>query len=114
MNTNDESLRVARARLVARGDELRDRIRRVEQDLHRTNNPLPSDAPDAAVAVENDEVLQALEETARRELNLIKGAIARIEAGTFARCEACGSDIEAARRVAVPYATRCRHCAEDG
>lgn len=111
--TNDESLRVVRARLVARGDELRDRIQRVGQDLHRTNNPLPRDAPDAAIAVENDEVLQALDETARRELNLIEGALERIEAGTFAHCEICGADIEAARLAAVPYATRCRHCARD-
>jgi RNA polymerase-binding transcription factor DksA len=39
-------------------------------------------------------------------------ALARIEAGTFGRCEACGRAIPAARLDAVPYARHCVKCAE--
>jgi DnaK suppressor protein len=111
--TTDETLRSARARLVARSAELRDRIQRVQQDLRRAAAPLPHDAPDAAIAVENDEVLQAIDETARRELHHIEHALERIEAGAFATCQDCGVAIEEARLVAIPYTTHCRRCAKD-
>ena len=111
--TADDSLREARARLVARDAQLRDRIQRVQQDLGRTSNPLPRDSADAAIVVENDEILHAIDEAARRELNQIERVLERIEAGTFTRCETCGEDIEAARLIAVPYTTRCRNCAQD-
>jgi DnaK suppressor protein len=111
---NDEDLRTARARLVARGAELRERLHRVGQDLRRAGDPLPQDAPDAVTVMENDEVLQAIEETAHRELHLIQHALDRLETGAFARCERCGSGIEPARLAAVPYTTLCQSCARDG
>lgn len=114
MNTvSDEKLRTARDWLVTRSAELRERVRRTEDDLRRATAPLPSDAPDAAIVVENDEILQAIGETARAELHHIEHALERLDAGTFAKCEQCGEPIEAARLQAVPYTTRCRHCAED-
>jgi RNA polymerase-binding transcription factor DksA len=39
-------------------------------------------------------------------------ALARIEAGTFGRCEECGLTIPHARLDAVPYARHCVRCAE--
>lgn len=111
--TTDETLRTARARLVARGAELRDRVHRTDQELRRASGPLPQDAPDAAIVLENDEVLHAIKETARRELGHIDHALERIEGGVFSRCEACGAQIEAARLMAVLYATRCQRCAKD-
>src|SRR6186713_1529843 len=93
---NDDTLRAERARLLTRGAELRERVQRVRQDLGRGDAPLPSDAPDAAIV---------LDETARRELNQIERALERIEAGTFAVCEQCGAEITADRRRVVPYTT---------
>ena len=115
MNTHtDETLRSARARLVARSAELKDRIQRIQQDLRRDHGALPRDAPDAAIVLENDEILQAIDETARRELHQIEHALERIEAGAFATCQECGARIEEARLVAVPHTTHCRSCAKDG
>lgn len=111
--TTDEDLRAVRSRLVVRGAQLRDRIDRVNQDLRRATNPLPADSADAAIVLENDEILKAIDETARRELIQVERALARVETGTFARCEVCGEAIETARMVAIPYASRCRHCARD-
>jgi DnaK suppressor protein len=114
MNTlTDDMLRSSRARLVARGAELKDRIQRIGQDLRRANHPLPRDAPDAAIVIENDEVLQAIDETARRELSQIERALEKIDVGTFSKCESCGREIEAARLVAVPHAAVCGRCAKD-
>src|SRR3982751_2196887 len=114
MNTaGDEKLRTSREWLLARGAQLRDRIERVRDDLRRATNPLPRNTRDAAIVIENDEVLQALEETARRELHQIEHALEQIAVGTFAHCEACGAEIESERLEVVPYATRCRQCARD-
>jgi len=110
---SDDTLRAARERLMARGADLRDRIQRVSQDLRRSVTPLPRDAPDAAIVLENDEILQAIDETARRELEHIDHALERIDTGTFAICETCGATIEADRHRVVPYATHCRRCAGD-
>jgi RNA polymerase-binding transcription factor DksA len=38
-------------------------------------------------------------------------ALARLDAGTFGRCERCGRPIGKTRLTAVPYARRCMGCA---
>ena len=57
----DDKLRNTREWLLARGEELRDRLRRVQEDLGRQREPLPKDAPDAAIVIENDEILAAVD-----------------------------------------------------
>jgi len=112
----DDDLRITRERLLIRGAELHDRLARVRRDLAREPEPLPSlppDFSDAAIALENDEILEAIEETAVAELEHIHLALERMEAGTFARCEGCGAQITAERLRAVPYAAHCRVCDED-
>jgi RNA polymerase-binding protein DksA len=108
--SHDEQLRKVRGRLVARGSELNDRIHRVHADLSREREPLPRDAPDAAILVENDDVLRAIEQSAATEMHHIDHALERIEAGAFGVCEACGEDIGLSRLDVVPYATRCADC----
>jgi RNA polymerase-binding transcription factor DksA len=115
MNLHEEvDLDLVRDRLAARGAELRERVYRVRMDLGRESNPLPRDSPDAAIALENDEILEAIESTALQELERIDRAMARIEGGTFAICERCGGRIDAARQRAVAYATECRRFAGTG
>jgi len=107
---NDEEIRAARSRLQARSAELRDRVQRVRRDLARVTNPLPKDSSDAAIVVENDEILEAIEDAATSELRSIEHALERIDAGTFALCENCGRQISAERLRAVPHATLCLEC----
>ena len=40
-------------------------------------------------------------------IDKVEHALARIDAGSFGRCEACGAAIEAERLDALPYATMC-------
>lgn len=110
---SDENMRAIRARLLSREAELNDRVRRIEDDLSRKVAPLPTDAPEAAVVMENDETLQAIGESARAELRQIERALRLIDAGTYGVCEECAKPIGDARLAAVPYATHCKHCAKD-
>ena len=109
----DDRLRSAREWLLARSAELRARMSRVQDDLRRESTPLPRDAPDAAIVMENDEILRAIDETARSELQQIGRALERVDAGTYGLCEACGARIDAERLRVVPYAAQCRDCAPD-
>jgi DnaK suppressor protein len=114
MNINsDETLRATREALLARALELRTRERRIADDLRRDVTPLPRDAPDAAIVVENDEILLAIGESARSELRQIERALERLEAGGYGACDRCGERIEAERLRVVPYAAHCSRCAPD-
>ena len=109
----DEELRAARARLLARETELQDRVRRVKDDLGRKITPVPGDAPDAAVVMENDAILEAIGETAESELQQIERALRRIDTGTYGVCDRCAKPIGAARLKVVPYTVHCMDCALD-
>ena len=74
----DDHLRSARQWLLARSAELRERLNRVHDDLRRETTPLPRDAPDAAIVMENDEILRAIDEAARSELVQIGRAFERL------------------------------------
>lgn len=107
-STNDAAIR---RRLLARREELATRRRRVERDLGRQNEPLVADFSDQATQVQNDEVLEAIGDSASRELEAIDAALERIASGRFGVCSECGQRIENARLEAVPYALRCSRCA---
>lgn len=109
----DDRYRNAREWLLARAAELQDRLRRIREDLGRKREPLPKDAPDAAIVFENDEILAAIDDAARSELNRIDHALGHLDAGMFGVCEACGSEIDDDRLRVVPYTCRCRACARD-
>jgi DnaK suppressor protein len=108
--TSDDQLRDIRKHLLARSAELDGRVRRVHDDLRRESAPLPRDDPDAAIVLENDEILHAIDDSANAELALISRALERLETGTYGTCEKCGEKIEAERLRVVPYAVACGRC----
>ena len=110
---HDNRARAARTDLLSRAAQLRDRLQGVRSDLRREREPLPRDSSDAAIAVENDEVLEAIEQTAVRELAQIDAALERIELGVFGLCAHCAAEIDSARLRIVPAATHCRSCAPE-
>lgn len=99
-----------REQLLQKRLELQDRIRRIEGDLQRRNTPLSADAPDRAMEISNDDVLQGIEAAARSELAQVDAALARLVSGQEPSCEVCGVPISRERLDAVPYATRCVAC----
>lgn len=92
------------ARLVALGARV--------DDIEATQRePLGDDFADQAVARQDDEPLDAIESAALDEIALTRQALARLDAGTYGVCTACGEPISAARLKALPVASLCIACA---
>ena len=94
--TYDERMRSARAWLLARAEQLRERLSRVDE------------------IEQDEEVRRGIAKSARAEMTHIDHALARLDEGSYALCERCGKEIDPARLAAVPYAAVCRHCAAEG
>jgi RNA polymerase-binding transcription factor DksA len=84
------------------------RLARIEGHLRR---PGDRDWPEQASEAQNDEVLERLDETERREVEEIRGALSRIAEGRYGQCASCGEIIPERRLEALPYATHCVGCA---
>jgi len=52
----------------------------------------------------------ALRENARFRLLAVEDALAKMDRGTYGRCDECGVDIGLERLEAVPFTTKCREC----
>ena len=60
----------------------------------------------------DQELALSLMENETQLLEEVVNALARIDAGTFGRCENCGQEIPKERVDAVPYARYCVRCAQ--
>jgi len=98
-----------RAQLHDRLDVLTRRVGAIERDLRRAPD---RDSQERATELENDEVLEALDESNRAEVLQIRAALRRLDAGTYGLCAACGRAIAPARLAALPSATHCVACAD--
>ena len=83
--------------------------RKITEHLREPGNP---DWEEQATQRENDEVLEALDDTERQEIRNLQSAISRIDAGKFGTCEECEQTIAPRRMEAIPWATHCIECAE--
>jgi RNA polymerase-binding transcription factor DksA len=61
---------------------------------------------------ENDDVLGAISDSARSELQRLGQALRRLEQGCYGTCVRCGELIRPERLAVVPYAECCCACAE--
>lgn len=100
-----------RTRLLALRQQLRERLQRLDRHLHHRDEPLPADSEERAIELQNREVLEGLDEGAAAELRQVEHALARLDAGSYGRCEGCAGVIAAARLELLPMATRCTDCA---
>lgn len=91
--------------------QLEARLSRIDRHLHHRDEPLPADSNERAIELEGREILEGLDDGAALELTHIDHALARLDAGTYGRCDACGKPIAAARLEALPWATACIGCA---
>jgi len=100
-----------RTHLLAILAELDTRLDKITDDVKHSEQPLEQDFSEQAVETENDEVLDALGNATRNEVEKIKLAISRIDAGTYGACSCCGETIKPERLKALPYADLCLQCA---
>ena len=97
-----------RQHLVALQHELEARLTRIEAERVERNAPDNDKWSDQGSLHERDDEQMALQLAAKGELNQVKGALARLDAGKYGVCEICGEEIEAGRLEALPFATRCK------
>lgn len=101
-----------RSHLLGMLEELDDRLGKITDDVRHVDRPMEQDFSEQATENENDEVLDALGNAARDEVEKIKQAISRIDDGTYGICLMCSEPIKNARLLAIPYARLCIRCAE--
>ena len=80
-------------------------------ELHRTgelDGAEHGDAADEGADLYEREVERALDGEVLAEVGAIEAALARLDAGTYGRCEACSSPIADERLEAVPATRFCR------
>lgn len=97
-----------RVRLEHQKTELSARLQRVKDNLRRGNDP---DSKERAKELEDSEVVDALGNEARVEISKINEALRRMDNDEYGICDECGSDIDAGRLQAHPYARKCIDCA---
>ncbi len=84
--------------------ELRGQVAQLEHHLRRVDGPHSADFEEQATDQEGDEVIQALDDSGRRELQDIESALARMDAGIYGICERTGGRIPLRRLQLVPTA----------
>lgn len=94
--------------LIAKREELATRLERIKGNLTEGRS---ADSQEQAQELENAEVVDALGNEARVELNRIAKALEQIKNGTYGVCMDCGDTIPMARLKAYPFADRCIRCA---
>ncbi len=104
MTRHQELERTLKARLA----ELIGRAETIEDELRHELDP---DSVEQAADLADDEALAGVDEVLRQEAADIRGALLRIENGTYGACAVCGGEIGENRLKAQPTATRCIGCA---
>ena len=90
-----------------------DRSSKITANLRRERNPLGGDWKENASVLENDEVLDALDAESRVRIEQLRGALRRIDAGTYGTCVRCDGPIAPERLEAIPEITTCIDCARE-
>lgn len=99
-----------RSRLERRLSRLLARTGKIESDLRK---PGDRDWTERATERENEEVLERLGAAELAEIDAIRAALARLDAGGYGVCQSCGERIPEERLAILPFAPTCIACAED-
>jgi len=103
------------ADLKDRRDQLEQRLADLDTRLHEIEDELDShqskDWEDLATEREGDEALEALGVSGQAEMQQIKAALARMDAGEYGYCVKCGAQIREARLDLLPFTPFCAACA---
>lgn len=100
-----------RAQLQTRLDAALVRHDRLSHHLRQEDGRLETDAADRAAFTQTDEVVEDIDEATIAEIASLRGALRRLDAGTWGTCTSCGEPISERRLAAMPETTRCVRCA---
>lgn len=103
----DDKWSQVRQRLEAGADETVAEIRRMQEMLKSEPDADPDEGdPDLYEREKTLALVRNLEE----KLYSLSRALARMDDGTYGKCEICGNEIAAERLEALPYTTYCLGC----
>ena len=105
-------MNAVREGLLAKRDELEERLRRIDRDLRKREEPMSADFAEQVVEQENLDVLYSLEAEGRTELARVERALERIATDEYTVCSRCGKTIAPQRLEAIPHADTCIRCAD--
>ena len=94
-------------------EKLAEEVKRLETIETRLRSTHSASFGEQAIEREGDEVDERMEETIIHEIEMIRAALERIEAGNYESCSSCGEPINEARLEALPYTTLCINCARE-
>jgi DnaK suppressor protein len=97
-----------RAILAQKKEELDSRLARITSNVRRG---LDTDSEERAMQLEDNEVVDALGNEAREEIDKISAALRRMDSGDYGKCIECGEAVGESRIRAYPYANECIDCA---
>jgi len=101
-----------RTRLRGDLDQMTDEaLRRHQPDSSGNLSNVPLHMADVGTENYDQEFTLELIENEQGTLGEVLDALARIEAGTFGRCQECGEPIAKSRLQALPYTRHCIGCA---
>jgi len=109
--TNEERFRASLEEERTRLGGLRDTLRQATEDVEREPTGDPSTGghiADAGTEIFERSRDLSIAQTLDEQLADIDAALARLENGTYGRCEACGAPIGSERLAARPAARFCR------
>jgi len=113
VNLSDpELLNKARAALLLRRRELRQREAQDAAELAHSQEPLSADSEEQAAEVQTFAALESTRESALAELAAVNRALERIDNGTYGECTVCGKNIDPRRLGVLPQAATCVRCAD--
>jgi RNA polymerase-binding transcription factor DksA len=98
--------------LLAKQQNLEERLAKIEKNKTRAAGPLDANSTEQAVELQSKGVIDALDNLEHKELDSIKVAINLIDQGTYGTCIGCSEKISIARLQALPYAKECINCIE--
>jgi len=107
-----KKLEAFKKRLEARQQELRRNVSRTQQDGRTSDEDSAQDIADKAASSYNKEFLFHQSNAERQLLQMVEGALARIQDGSFGQCISCGQEINPKRLEAVPWTRHCVECQE--
>jgi DnaK suppressor protein len=109
---NKRQVEKYRKLLLAKRQELLDRVRAARTSEHESDDKEAPDLGDRALSTVIRDLSYQLSSTERDILRRIDDALDRMEQGSYGACVECGKKVQIGRLDAVPWARHCIECQE--
>jgi DnaK suppressor protein len=101
-----------RALLLAKRDDLLNRVRRARSSETDDSEKRAADLGDRASTTQSRDLLYQLSTGERDIVKRIDNALGRLDGGSYGVCDNCGKTVQKGRLEAVPWALHCIECQE--